>query len=265
MLSAEQITVRRSGKALLSAVSARFEPRKLSVISGPNGAGKTTLLRVLTGDLKPDEGQVKYADQYLAELNLAALAKQRAVLAQHSILSFDFSVEEVVMLGRIPHLSGWETEQDRRACDRALAMVEMDSFRHRSYLTLSGGEQQRVHLARVLAQIDQAEEQDPEKAARWLLLDEPTAALDLRHQHNLLSLLKTLCKEQGHGVLAVLHDLNLAIRYADQVLLLADGALVAEGTPAKTITAANIEHAYGVAAEILMSGQHNVPVVNLLG
>lgn len=259
MLQANDIAVIRGGSAILASVSARFEPGKLSVILGPNGAGKSTLLRVLTGTLRPDEGEVYLDGRPLSAYGIEELARHRAVLAQESLLQFDFSVEEVVLLGRIPHLSGWESSADHASCERALAALELLDMRYRRYPTLSGGEKQRVHLARVLAQLDPGAQGF--SGQRWLFLDEPTAALDLRHQHTTLALARDLAARQQLGVVAVLHDLNLAMRYADEVLLLSRGRIAAYGTPEETLTEATIAQVYEVSARLITSPGGGPPFI----
>lgn len=267
MIRADNIEVIRGGKAILARQSLCLKPGELNVVLGPNGAGKSTLLKVLTGELLPEQGEVFYEDVSLSRLDAPEIARRRAVLSQSSSLSFDFSVSEVVMLGRIPHLSGWESPEDRRACAEALEAVEMSAFKDRNYPSLSGGEKQRVHFARVLAQLEReraSSEASGNTAAAWLFLDEPTSALDLRHQHAVLGLLKGLARDRGMGILAILHDLNLALRYADQVLLLSHGAQVAAGPPAETLTTHHVAAVYGVRAEIVCSAYNNCPLINVL-
>lgn len=259
MLSVADIGLRRSGKQILSAVSAEFSPGKLSAILGPNGAGKSTLLKIISGVVAPDTGGVVFNGKPLQSFTAPALARQRAFLAQESLLGFDFSVEEVVILGRIPHLSGWESERDWDVCEWALRVVEMTDFRHRRFSTLSGGEKQRIHLARVLAQLEG--NRADTAGARWLLLDEPTSALDLRHQHAALTLVRRIARECHLGVLVVLHDLNLAMRYADEVLLLSEGRVAAAGQTRQTLTAGKIAEVYGVRTRIYCETSATCPFI----
>jgi len=265
MIRAEHIEVIRGGRPILVRQSLSLKPRELNVVLGPNGAGKSTLLRVLTGELHPDEGHVLYDGSPLSELDPAQIARRRAVLAQGSSLNFDFTAYEVVLLGRIPHLSGWESARDRQACDEALEAVEMATFRNRKYPSLSGGEQQRIHIARVLAQLDagRGPEGEDGSPSAWLFLDEPTSALDLRHQHAVLRLVRRLAHEHGLGVMAILHDLNLALRYADHVLLLSEGRLVASGPPSETLTRDHIADVHGVEAEIVCSAFDSCPLIHV--
>jgi iron complex transport system ATP-binding protein len=253
--TARQISLRRAGKPVLADVSVEFAPGELSVILGPNGAGKSTLLKVLSGAIRADTGDVSLNGQPLKHFLPSALARQRAFLTQDAALSADFSVEEVVMLGRTPHMNGWGNSHDRNVCEWALAAVEMIPFRERRFPTLSGGEKQRVHLARVLAQL--ADDTPPTTAntaqttTRWLLLDEPTSALDLRHQHAVLSMVHRFSREYGFGALAVLHDLNLAMRYADKTVLMHEGKIAAAGPTRTTLTCERISTVYDVHARIL--------------
>lgn len=261
MLIAQNLMLARRGKRILDQVCTDFRTGQLSVVLGPNGAGKSSLFKLLTAAWEPDAGQVTLDGTDVRRLDDAAIARRRAVLAQETSLTFDFTVEEVVMLGRIPHLKGWETARDRQAAAQALEAVEMQDFRRRGYLSLSGGEKQRVQLARVLAQIDDAPEADC--GSRWLFLDEPTSALDLRHQHATLALVQRLSRERGMGVCAVLHDLNLALRYADKVVLLSRGQVAAQGTPVETLTAERVSQIYAVEAEVLTSSHQAQPLIHI--
>ncbi|MDR2982973.1 MAG: heme ABC transporter ATP-binding protein [Puniceicoccales bacterium] len=259
MLAVSDITLIRSGKKILDNVSASFTPGETSAILGPNGAGKSTLLKIISGVIEPDHGAVSLNERPLKNYTSSELAKQRAFLAQESSLSFDFSVEEVVVLGRIPHLSGWESENDWEICEWALNAVEMSDFRCRRFMTLSGGEKQRIHLARVLAQLEgnKASIESP----RWLLLDEPTSALDLRHQHSTLAMVKRFALEYGFGVLVVLHDLNLAMRYTDKILLLHHGQVSANGPTRTTLTARKIAEVYDIHARIFCESECACPFI----
>mgnify|MGYP002713115570 CR=1 FL=1 len=228
-LIAEGLAVNLTGKMLISDVALTITPGKILAIVGPNGAGKSTLLKVLVGELKPMQGSVRVEDRLLSAWGKRDLAQIRAVLPQNSTLSFGFTAAEVVLMGRIPHLTGGESYDDRIIATEAMAMTHTDHLAERIYTTLSGGERQRVQLARVLAQIWEG------KASRYLLLDEPTNNLDLSHQHSTLMIARQFA-QRGVGVLAVLHDLNLAAQYADTVLVLKGGRVLAEGKPDKVFT-----------------------------
>ncbi|MDP0499022.1 MAG: heme ABC transporter ATP-binding protein [Verrucomicrobiota bacterium JB022] len=243
MLRVFEASVVRHGRRILGPVSCQLSPAQLTVIVGPNGAGKSTLLRVMSGALRPDEGYVTLHGRQLRDWHSAELARTRSVLSQSSPLQFAFSVEEVVLLGRTPHMQGFARRRDREIVYAALRRVGMLAFATRDFTTLSGGEKQRVQLARALVQLEDEQQTQP----RFLLLDEPVSALDLKYQHEVLHLARQLADE-GLGVCAILHDLNQAIDYADHVLALQTGQLVAEGPPAETLTPALVQRVYDVEA-----------------
>ncbi len=257
MFEARHVSLSFGKKRILEDVSVSFEAGKISTILGPNGAGKSTLLKIMSGAIAAYSGKV-----YLNGRNAHAyapldLARIRAFLAQESSLQFDFSVEEVVILGRIPHLSGWETEQDWAVCEWALNEVGMTAFRERKFSTLSGGEKQRIHLARVLAQL---EGNTDLKVSRWLLLDEPTSALDLKHQHSVLTMVRKLAENYGYGVCIVLHDLNLAMRYTDHAVLMHHGKVFASGETRQTLSEERISTVYGVNT-VIHAGKNVCPFI----
>lgn len=236
-LSTHELTVRRGRRSLLSRVTTTLELGALTAIVGPNGAGKSTFAHCLAGDLWPEEGYVKLRGEALRELSPGALALRRAVLPQLSGLEFPFSVREVVRLGRLPHGDARQT-LGLEATERALEAMELSDLADRSFVGLSGGERQRVHMARVLAQVDGIV--DP-----WLILDEPTSALDLQHQHRLLACVRSFV-DDGGGAIVVLHDLNLALRYAEHVLLFHAGVLVRAGPALEVLTAERLESVFEV-------------------
>lgn len=243
MLRAEGVSLRRGGSTLVDAVDLALEPGRLTVLLGPNGAGKSSLAALLSGATTPSAGRVTLDDQPLADWPADALARRRAVLRQNSDLSFAFTVREVVELGRSPHRGHATRHQDDACIARAMALVDIAGLRRRLYPTLSGGERQRVQAARVLAQVMGAEEG---LDGRCLLLDEPTASLDLRHQLDLLAAARDLAAK-GCAVLAVLHDLPQAARFADRVLVMEHGRLVADGPPRQTLTPELVQAVFGVA------------------
>lgn len=250
VLTATDLVVRRNSRALLDCVSLSLAPGRVTAVIGPNGAGKSTLLRVLSGELAPDSGGVAFVDRPLAAWPVGELARHRAVLPQESDLHFPFRVEEVVRLGRIPHPGGGDSSVDHTIARAALAQVDLTAFADRIYPTLSGGEKQRVHLARALAQL-QPDPASLPAVARVLLLDEPTASLDLAHQHSVLSLARDLAEKENVAVLAILHDLNLVLTYADDLVILAGGRVAASGPVASTLTAALIREVFAVPARLI--------------
>lgn len=275
-LEASGVTVQMAGKTLLQSASARFAAGQVTAILGPNGAGKSTLMSVLSGQRQPTTGQVQLAGQPLAAYAHAQLARLRACVAQETQVAFEFSVREVVELGRYPHRRQ-PSPRESAIAEQAMQATAVDHLQLRALNTLSGGEKARVHLARALAQIwepvaapegevflparpkekltpaggralNAVSERVRALPARWLLLDEPTAALDLQHQHRVLQLARRWAREEGVGVVAVLHDLNLALRYSDHCVVLQDGQVVDSGASAGVLTPACIRQVWGVLA-----------------
>lgn len=252
--AASHVSYRVPGQALLSDVSLRIEPGRLHALLGPNGAGKSTLLKLLSGELKPAAGGIELNGRALAAWTPRERARQRAVLPQSESLRFGFSAEQVVELGRLP-CPQHRPEQERKIIRDALAAAGVAQLAARRYPTLSGGERARVQFARVMAQIWEP----VELGERYLLLDEPTASLDLAHQHACLDMARCFAAS-GIGVLAILHDPNLALRYADSVTLLKNGAVLATGPARKTLTAGYLETLYGIPVQLLRT-QDGSPVV----
>ena len=255
-LCAEGASLTIQHKTLLQATDVQLVAGEITAICGPNGAGKTSLLRVLAGDASLSSGRVCLNDQSLAHWAATDRAQTLAVLPQHSSLEFAFAVEDVVALGRTPHNSG--SQHDSQVVSAALAAIDGEQLRQRNYMALSGGEQQRVQLARVLAQLW---EPSPH-GERHLLLDEPTASLDLAHQVLLLNVLKNFAA-QGVGICVVVHDLNLAARMADRLLIMQNGSIVASGSPAEVLQAELIAHVFGVHVELVAHPKHEIPLVIL--
>jgi iron complex transport system ATP-binding protein len=242
VLSARRLTVRvPGGRAVLADVDIDVAPGELVALLGPNGSGKSTLLRALAGELRPSGGEVSLDGAPLTAYPAAERARRLGVLPQSSSLAFPFAVEDVVALGRLPHAGRGESRHDRDVARRALALVELSAFGGRAYPTLSGGERQRVHLARVLAQLWDP----PGHATRALLLDEPTASLDLRHHGVVLQLARAWARA-GAAVLVSLHDLAAAARHADRVVVLHDGRVAAVGPPRAVLGPRLLSTVFGV-------------------
>lgn len=234
-LEAIEVSLRLGGRTILDAVSLDAHPGQLHALLGPNGAGKSTLLSLLAGDREPSAGTVLLNGRAVHAWKAAELARVRSMLTQEHEVSFPFTAREVVALGRRPW-AGTESElTDDTVIDAALAAVELSAAAEQPVTTMSGGERARVALARVLAQ-------DTE----FVLLDEPTAALDLRHQEQTMQLARGLADHAEHSraVVVVLHDLNLAAAYADTVTLLAGGRVAAQGAPAEVLTAERVSEVY---------------------
>lgn len=254
MLEARQITLQRGKTRILDGADLVLRPGEFLAVLGPNGAGKTSLLRILTGEYEPDEGAVLLEGSPLAAASLADLSRRRAVLAQSYDLSFPFKVIEVVTMGRAPWYGMLERPEDWAIARQALELVEMSAFADRPYPSLSGGEKQRVQLARILAQIwrTPGEAGDPGQKARYLFLDEPTSSLDLAHQHSTLALARDLA-HQGVAVLAILHDLNQAAVYADRVVVMDHGKVALEGSTAEIMAHPRLEEVFQVRLEAIIS------------
>lgn len=255
MITGRDLTVTVGGKRLLDGVSIDISPGHVVVVLGANGAGKSTLLKTLSGEIRPSEGCVTINGRPISSLGALERARQLAVLPQESLLSADFLVHEVVLLGRTPHISSRATESDRRIVLETLAAAGVSHLLGRRYITLSGGERQRVHLARVLAQVWERSDQP-----RYLFLDEPTSSLDLAHQQRALGAARDFAG-RGGGVMAILHDLNLAAQYADHIVLLRAGRVVAAGAPAEVLTPASIQTAFDLVAVVMRHPTLDCPLI----
>lgn len=253
-LRAENVSYGIGGRSLLDQVSLTIEPGRVHAVLGPNGAGKSTLLKLLSGEQRSTQGRVLLEDRLLQDWSALDRARRRAVLPQSENLSFDFTVRQVVHLGRLPCILQTPARESE-IIGAALQATGVEHLAERLYPTLSGGERMRVQMARVLAQIWEAPAHP-----RYLLLDEPTASLDLAHQHSCLQIARQFAAE-GTGVLLILHDPNLAIGYADEVTLLCCGQIVAQGAPEQVLTQQNLERVYGVKIEILTSANTQKPFI----
>tara|TARA_R110000868_G_scaffold179802_3_gene420146 strand:- start:44898 stop:45659 length:762 start_codon:yes stop_codon:yes gene_type:complete len=233
MLQLKHLQLQLEHAAILNNVSADINAGELVVVLGPNGAGKSSFLKVASGELSPDSGEVNYCSQPMRDWSLLAKAKQCAVLAQNQLLDFPFTASEVVALGRTPHDTGLLI--DNGIIKEALNLMGVGQLRHQPYTQLSGGEKQRVQLARVLAQVWQGR--------CLLLLDEPTAALDFSHQQQVMTIFKRKSLA-GSAVLMVLHDLNLAASFADKIILMDQGYIKAVGTPEQVLQESLLEDVF---------------------
>jgi iron complex transport system ATP-binding protein len=252
MLEVKNITYKIGEKTILEGISACFNPGQLNMVIGPNGSGKSTLLKIICNEITHYSGNVFYNGKTLSKKEKISIAQKRAVLSQQSELSFPLSVEEVVMMGRYPHFKLNPLAKDKDICLLALKRMSIDDFRYRNYLTLSGGEKQRVHFARALAQIWE----QPKDAQRYLFLDEPIASLDLNYQHEFLRIAKEIAR-QNTVVVAIIHDINLALQYADQVVLINLGYAIASGLPSEVITSENLFAVYGLKCRVLQNHDSN--------
>lgn len=238
-------------KTILNNVSTQLRSNEVTVLLGPNGTGKSSLLKVMMGEWKK-ESQVNYFNKPRHQWNKRELAKHVGVLPQSSSLTFNFTVREVVELGAIP--LSLPNDIVQVVVDHNMHKTDVMHLAERFYPSLSGGEKQRVHLARVLTQLEQSGEQS------ILLLDEPTAALDLSHQHNTLQLAKRQALK-GAAVVIVMHDLNLAAQYADRIMILNQGSIVADGSPWEVLTPQIISQVYDYQTMVIKHPEHDFPVV----
>lgn len=241
MLTAHNLSYSVNGTPLVCEIHLEVQTGEFLALVGPNGAGKSTLLKLLSGDLHPSSGSITLNGTPLKKYRAHELALQRAVMAQNVQVSFEFTVREVVMMGRHPHIrfGSGESKRDADIVQQALDATETAHLSHRFYPTLSGGEQARVTLARVLAQ-----------DTPLLLLDEPTAAQDLRHQQLVMGLMKNLTA-QGKTVIAIVHDLNLAAVYADKIGIVHQGKLVHPGTPDEVLTEEILESVFALPVRVI--------------
>ncbi len=264
MLQAHGIAVQRGERQILSDIDLSLPAGQVIGVLGANGAGKSTLLAALAGELSPSAGRITLNGRPLSAWPAAELASCRAVLPQSPSLQFDLPVATVIGMGAYPHARYTRTgaprtdsrdtaqaaiAEDQRILQRVLALADVQDLYGRRYRLLSGGEQQRVHLARVLYQLLLARQGHNEY--RVLMLDEPTASLDPRHQLHLLSAVHTLAHEENVAALVIVHDLNLAAGCCDRLLLLGQGRVAACGTPAQVLTPDTLRQVYGVEATVL--------------
>lgn len=243
MVELRDVSYRAGGADILRHVDVRFRPGRFNVVLGPNGAGKSTLLRIATGLAQPASGDVRYEDRPLAALSSDEVARRRAVLTQHVELAFALPVEEVVMMGRYPHFGRVPSPRDREIVREALDLVGMAHKVMQAYPTLSGGEQQKVQLARVLAQIWAP----TDNGHRYLFLDEPTTNLDVHYQLHVLSIARSLIDERT-TLVAILHDLNTAFQFGDHFLLLHQGRVAFEANGASEVPVDVLERVFAVRA-----------------
>jgi len=249
LITARGIRVRRDEREILAAIDLEVRAGEVLALVGPNGTGKSTLLSVLSGDLRPTDGTVELFGRPVGAYRTLELARRRSVLTQANAVSFPFRVIEIVQMGRSPWLRTAELADDQLAVTTAIEATDIAHLLGRRFTSLSGGEQARVSLARVLAQ-----------TTPIMFFDEPTASLDLRHQEEVMRLVRHLAAE-GRAVVVVVHDLSLAGAYADRIALLDRGRLDAVGTPHEVMTADRVGRVYGLDVQIHRLGASDRPIV----
>lgn len=241
MLNVTEISIARGNKKIIEQVSFSLSSGTVMGVLGTNGAGKSTLLAGISGEIPAQTDKVVLNGRLIDEWPAIERAQQMAVLPQSAHLNFAFTVSEVVAFGRLPHKTG--SQKDNEIVTQVLTLTDTQHLAQRSYLELSGGERQRVHLSRILAQLWPITEHSV------LLLDEPTSMLDPLHQHTLLKIVRQ-CAQEGASVLIILHDLNLAARYCDRILLLDQGKVYIDDAPKHALTATTIEHIFSLPVSI---------------
>jgi len=259
MLKISNIGFRIRGRNLLQDINIVVRTGTFTAVMGANGAGKSTLLKILSGDIRPSAGTVSWNGQDLGSYPVGELSRKRAVLRQQYNILLPFRAREIIEMGRYPHFSGKLTTHCKNVIKEVAAYVGVEGMMERNYLTLSGGEQQRVQLARVLVQV-----WDAPPGEKLIMLDEPVSALDIHYQHQLMALVKTLT-ENSFTVIAVLHDLNLAMQYADDVLLLKKGRSVAFGDKYSVMNEEAIRTTFDVAAMIHYPAAYGYPFITVNG
>ena len=250
-LRADRVSYVVQDRALVSKVEVDLDPGEMLAIVGPNGAGKSTLCALLAGDLAPMEGEVEVCGRAVRATRPPALARLRSMLSQHTPLRFPFTAREVALMGRHPHIPRWRSpaETDYALAESAMQSTQVLHLADRLYPTLSGGEQRRVSLARVLAQDTPV-----------VLLDEPTTALDIGHQQLVMSLCRQLAND-GRAVLVVLHDLNLAGAFADRIMVMSEGEVVAVGEPEEVLCPDLLSAVFNQPVMVMPHPQTDKPVV----
>ncbi|MEM7401335.1 MAG: heme ABC transporter ATP-binding protein [Pseudomonadota bacterium] len=246
MIETNNVSYQVGAAKLLTDVSVEISVGEVCAILGPNGAGKSTLIRALSGEMNPSQGSVSINKQEMKYWNQKELAMHRAVVTQFNQVGFPFTVAEIVSMGLLPYKLSNTKSNSTRIIEDVMQRLDVLHLAERLYGTLSGGEQQRVAVARALVQVAGA---DAEKA-RYLLLDEPTASLDLKHQHDLLKMLKSLSKE-NYAIVIIVHDINLALQYADSGILLEQGCVKKSGPISEVLTCENINNVFGVNGELI--------------
>lgn len=242
MLIADNISYETGKRMLVRDVSFSIRPGEMLVVLGANGAGKSTLLRMLSGERKPSKGSLTLHHKEVSHYSPPQLALKRAVLNQQNVVNMAFMAAEIVMMGRYPHYQNDPSPKDRQICEEVMKLTGTTHLSERSYLSLSGGEQQRIQLSRILVQIWDVPD-------ALLLMDEPVSGLDLQYQQQTLAIAQALSKK-GFMVISILHDINLAAQYADRILMLKNGRKWYDGTASEVLNTKNIYEVFEIDSEV---------------
>ena len=240
------IDISLGGRKILNNISVEISIGEITSVIGPNGAGKSTLLKALAGDINPDMGSIFYDNKDLIDINIQERAFTRSVMSQLQPIAFDFSVREIIEMGWINRGESNYAQEFENAVMEIVLKCGVENLIHRNFNTLSGGEQRRIHFARTLLQLWRpSDAKDP----KYLLLDEPTANLDLTYEVKMLNIIKEVANE-GSGIMLVLHDLNLAAKYSDKIVLLSDGKIIKTGSPKDVFKAEILSEIYDIDIKI---------------
>jgi iron complex transport system ATP-binding protein len=239
MLAVSGLSFNYNGRPILKGVTGEVSAGRLTAVAGPNGAGKTTLLKCVARILRPTGGRVTIGEHDAGDFSRKELSRRIGYVPQHMPLRFPMTVFETILAGRRPHMAWRPTDKDLLRTAHIIREMNLDDVAMQEMDRLSGGQAQKVMIARALAQ-----------EADYLLLDEPTSSLDLYHQLEVMELVTTLVKNNGMGALMAMHDLNLAARFADTILMMQDGSIICRGTPSEVITPVTIRTVYGVEAVV---------------
>tara|TARA_Y100000766_G_C18768314_1_gene537102 strand:- start:27 stop:848 length:822 start_codon:yes stop_codon:yes gene_type:complete len=252
MVKAKNISFDVGEKKILKNVSSNFENGKVTAILGPNGAGKSTLVKCIAGTITPRTGDIEFNGENIKSISLENLACKRSYLNQQFNLSVGYTVKDIVSIGRFPHYKVYPSKKDDEIITSAMELLDIISLSDRTTNTLSGGELQRVHFARTLAQIwpDSTEEKAEKKL---LILDEPVNNLDPQYQHSILELAKDFAENYNVCVIIVLHDLNLVAQYSDYSILMKLGEIIAQGKTREVLTEQLLEEVYKVPISIIIN------------
>jgi ABC-type hemin transport system ATPase subunit/putative heme degradation protein len=245
MLRVDAVTYQIKGHALVKDISFTVRPGEVLALLGANGAGKSTLISMLCGERTPGNGHIHFCGKPLASYKSEEIARKRATLSQHNVVNMPFPAADIVMMGRYPHYRNRPATRDFEVAEEAMAISGVLHLKDRSYLSLSGGEQQRVQLARILSQVW-------DSPGALLLLDEPIAAMDAFYQQQTLAIVKAFA-QKGFMVVAALHEINLAAQYADRILMMKNGRRWRDGTPSEVLTPLNIYTVFSIETEVVIN------------